>query len=613
MIRDLIKWVAPGLATVLGGTTLCLAMTSGEIAIDLAAKSASGMAVNGHEWARLALDDRDLILNSTLRSLEVAQAIVNTLAPSGSIVVLEPPRIADYWMSATRQPGGVVVFDGYAPDEATREAFSLLEGADTSYLQLGRGAPERYRSGADFGLAALGHMSEGRIALRDNVLTITGMARSGTDYETLLTILAGQPPQGVVLARAEIEAPRAANYDWSATKTTTGAIALAGLVPSADDAAFLLNAAGPGATKSITYASGAPRDFMTAAQAGLDLLQGLSEGRVVFDGHGWTLTGTASSPAAKSALEADFISRQLAATGWSMAVAEPLATSPALAAPEAVVSEPVRTAQAAPSPAPAIDPDYAFSASRAADGSVILSGQLPTDAAMRYFGTISSGDLAAVSLADGAPENFLASAETGLRALVQLSEGQLNFANGGWSLSGVATDAASQAAVLAALNADPGAAAWAASIGLPAIAAEPEPVAAPISPASTATVDITACAAQVADFSARNAILFQSGAAVIAAESSLALDELALYLQACPDAVVHVEGHTDSDGDEALNLALSVARAEAVVSALVTRGVGAERLYAIGYGEAVPVADNATAQGKRLNRRIVVIVQPQHF
>src|SRR5690606_29412671 len=164
-------------------------------------------------------------------TLEIAQGIVEALEPSGSIVVLEPPRIQDYWMSATRQAGGVVVFDGYAPDEATREAFSQLEGADTSYLKLGRGAPERYRSGADFGLEALGLMSEGRIALRDNVLTIVGVARSGADYETLLTILADQPPQGVVLARAEIEAPRAANYDWSATKTTTGAIALAGLVP----------------------------------------------------------------------------------------------------------------------------------------------------------------------------------------------------------------------------------------------------------------------------------------------------------------------------------------------------------------------------------------------
>ena len=44
MIRDLIKWVVPGLATVLGGTTLCLAMTSTDIVNDLAARSAAAMA-----------------------------------------------------------------------------------------------------------------------------------------------------------------------------------------------------------------------------------------------------------------------------------------------------------------------------------------------------------------------------------------------------------------------------------------------------------------------------------------------------------------------------------------------------------------------------------------
>jgi outer membrane protein OmpA-like peptidoglycan-associated protein len=69
-----------------------------------------------------------------------------------------------------------------------------------------------------------------------------------------------------------------------------------------------------------------------------------------------------------------------------------------------------------------------------------------------------------------------------------------------------------------------------------------------------------------------------------------------------------VEGHTDADGDEQLNLALSVARAEAVVNALIERGVAPARLYALGYGESSPIGDNTTAEGKELNRRIVVKV-----
>src|SRR5690606_2165425 len=102
----------------------------------------------------------------------------------------------------------------------------------------------------------------------------------------------------------------------------------------------------------------------------------------------------------------------------------------------------------------------------------------------------------------------------------------------------------------------------------------------------------------------RNAVLFQSGSARLAEESLPALDELAGYLGACPETTIYVEGHTDADGDDELNLALSVARAEAVVEALIERGVSYRRLYAVGYGESLPIADNDTAAGKRANRRI---------
>ena len=66
-----------------------------------------------------------------------------------------------------------------------------------------------------------------------------------------------------------------------------------------------------------------------------------------------------------------------------------------------------------------------------------------------------------------------------------------------------------------------------------------------------------------------------------------------------------VEGHTDADGEDEANLALSVSRAEAVVDALILRGIGPERLYAIGYGESLPIASNETRAGKQANRRIV--------
>lgn len=584
------------------------------------------------EYGTASITDDASELTGAPATVEIAQAVIDALEPAGSIVTLEPPRIADYWVSATRQRGGIVVFDGYAPDEATRAALAEREGADTAWLKLGRGAPERYQSGLDFGLAALDLMEEGRIALRDNVLTLVGTARSDADYKTIRETMALGAPQGLVLARAEIAAPRVDSYAWSVRKDQSGAITLEGFVPDPTLETSLLAAVGPSAVADLTYASGEPTDFTTSAQTAIELLPHLEEGAVVFDSHGWTVTGTAISSEGKAAIEALYASRQLAAAGWSMAVVTP---KPA--------PEPAATVEAPP----VVDPGYAFSASRLDDGTAQLVGQVPAEPAARYFGAITGGDIAQVTVAPGAPESFLPSAETGLRALLLLDTGELSFAAGKWSLEGIAPDATTSAAVAAALAADPGAATWTTAIEIapqsepapapepksepvtepepvpqpepepePEPAPEPEPrLDAPASalpaPAEPVSSDIATCAAPVAYFSARNAIFFQSGSASISAESTRPLDELAIDLAACPTAIVHIEGHTDSDGDEAQNLALSVARAEAVVNALIARGVAPGRLYAVGYGETMPIASNDTAQGKRINRRIVVTVKAQ--
>jgi outer membrane protein OmpA-like peptidoglycan-associated protein len=303
------------------------------------------------------------------------------------------------------------------------------------------------------------------------------------------------------------------------------------------------------------------------------------------------LTGTGNSPADKLAIEAEFTRRQLAAAGWSLAIAQTAA--PAASEPEA----------------PGVDPNYAFSATKDSSGEIILSGQIPADPALRFFGAITGGNTDAVSITPGAPPDFIGRAEAGIRALMQLPEGNLSFSQGAWSLTGTASDAETRDAVTASLRAD-AREAWNLEIALAAI---PEPAApapsAPVPP--TAAADLAACVAPLADFSARNAILFRSGAAVFTPESTPALDELAADLSACPDAIVHIEGHTDADGDDQSNLALSVARAEAVVAALVERGVVPERLYALGYGESSPISDNDTPEGKRLNRRIVVKVSAE--
>ena len=76
-------------------------------------------------------------------------------------------------------------------------------------------------------------------------------------------------------------------------------------------------------------------------------------------------------------------------------------------------------------------------------------------------------------------------------------------------------------------------------------------------------------------------------------------------LKSHPEVVrIDVQGHTDSTGRIATNLALSQARAEAVVGALIRRGVAANRMVAHGFGPNQPITRNSTRQGREKNRRV---------
>jgi len=99
-------------------------------------------------------------------------------------------------------------------------------------------------------------------------------------------------------------------------------------------------------------------------------------------------------------------------------------------------------------------------------------------------------------------------------------------------------------------------------------------------------------------------IYFDFGSAVLRAESTAALGEIERFLSAAPDRRLVIEGHTDAIGAADANLALSRARAQAVVDALTRRGIDVSRLSAVGYGASQPVADNARVEGRALNRRV---------
>ena len=117
------------------------------------------------------------------------------------------------------------------------------------------------------------------------------------------------------------------------------------------------------------------------------------------------------------------------------------------------------------------------------------------------------------------------------------------------------------------------------------------------------------CVAKVNAVIDRTKITFTPASAEIATTARPVLDELAGILVACPPIQMEISGHTDAQGSEGGNKALSQARAEAVLLALQGRRVDISGMTAVGYGEATPIADNGTDEGREANRRIEFVLQ----
>lgn len=106
-------------------------------------------------------------------------------------------------------------------------------------------------------------------------------------------------------------------------------------------------------------------------------------------------------------------------------------------------------------------------------------------------------------------------------------------------------------------------------------------------------------------------VLFQTGSAALRPGAADRLRTLADYLHANPRQPVRIDGFTDSVGSATANVALSRARADAVAHALAEMGVNPARLSLDGHGDADPVASNANAPGRQLNRRVEVTLVGQ--
>ena len=263
------------------------------------------------------------------------------------------------------------------------------------------------------------------------------------------------------------------------------------------------------------------------------------------------------------------------------------------------------TPAATPTASSAIAVVVPFGLSRTAAG-IVLTGSVPDEATRSALVAAVKAAAPGVTVTDqltvtaGAPATGLPTAAT-LGALVAaLSDGAAAaYQNGTITLTGqVASEAAKAAAGAAAAAAFPSAkVANGLTVSAPVVAAE--------------------CAglpAALADSQKANPFYFAVNVTTLTAAQQAQIKDLAGKITAClgkggaPSAVL-VTGHADPSGNAAINEKLSGARAEAVRAALVAAGVPADKITTSAKGSSDPTADNSTAEGRALNRRVDISVK----
>jgi OOP family OmpA-OmpF porin len=411
-----------------------------------------------------------------------------------------------------------------------------------------------------------------RIAVAGRDVTFAADAFSEEGRRSAVASVESVP--GVRLVNDETRlVPEAKPFVWSAERDVVR-VTLGGSSPLPASKGKLLDAARAGlggveVVDQMNLSRGAPPRFDSAALLLLDQIGKLKDGKITISDTKVSLSGMARDLGGREAIAAAL--RNLP-EGFSVAANEIKA------------------------------PPYIFQAYKdPVASSVTLSGYVPDNtvhaalaatAARKFFSEKVVDNLKA---SVGAPSGFSQAVVPALGALSRLSTGTLVVSDREVKLSGDAFYDAAAGQIRAGLGKDfPQGWQFKADISV-------KPAAAP--------VDATVCQQLLADLLAKGKIRFESGSDTINPDSAGLLDRLIETALRCPTVNMEIAGHTDADGEDGFNQALSEKRAQAVIDYLVKAGLPASRFTAMGYGSSQPLAGNDTDEGKAQNRRIDFVVR----
>ena len=421
-------------------------------------------------------------------------------------------------------------------------------------------------------------------ALKDTVLDKTRIAVEGRDVTFAAdafsedgrqsALASVQAVPGVRLVNDETRlVPEAKPFVWSAERDVVR-VTLSGSSPLPASKSKLTEAAraslgGTEVVDRMNLSRGAPPRFDNAALLLLDQIGKLKDGKITLSDTKVSLSGMARDLGGREAIAAALKNLP---EGFSVAANDVKA------------------------------PPYIFQAYKDPVAvTLTLTGYVPDNnvhaalvaAAGRKFFSEKVVDNLKASV--GAPAGFANAVVPALGALARLSTGTLVVSDREVKLSGDALYEAAANQIRAGLGKDfPQG--WQFK---PEISVKP----------AAAPVDATVCQQLFADLLGKARIRFESGKADISADSTGLLDRLIETALRCPSAEIEIAGHTDGDGDGAVNQTLSEKRAQAVADYLVKAGLPASRFTPVGYGASQPIAGNETDDGKAQNRRIDFVVK----
>lgn len=577
-------WIWPGLATVACLTALAIWFEAEAIEAELQTRALSVLQQD-HGWAKVVLNGRDLSLSGLApdeadqqQALSIVSQIVGVRVVDDVTTLL--PEQNPYHLNVEKTADGVRL-SGFVPHESARaNIVSTLTGmlpgiAVSDQLKLARGAPDGLIELAAYAMSALPRFTTGLVAITGSSVRINGQALNPDDHEIALAELSAGLPAGAVVEAIDITpAAASGDYTWSAMMQD-GGLTLAGYVPDTETREAILARAkvlerAVSIDDQMRFASGAPEavEWKAAAVGAIAMLSKMTGGTVVIRGNVLDVSGEAAGAEAfrglQDALAADFPGGLvLGSTDIGVAQTPSAVWSAKLSDQVLVVNGPV--------------PSLAVR-NTIVEFARLKFGALQIDDNQTLDGDASSGTDAAMRVA--------------LQILSRLSEAEVSIADRVVSVRGTALNQAA-AAEVGRLIAD----------GLPegynTGQSSIELVAAPDAQLSAAS-----CQAELDRLTGSNTVRFDTGKAAIQDHSFGFLDRITNAAAQCGGIRLEISGHTDSDGDEAENLALSEARAKAVLDFMIAAGVAPDRLTAKGYGESRPLRSNDTDADKAANRRI---------